>query len=202
MRLKGGKMTREQYLKHKDVMEWFYAEEGRTVLLGFDSFKGVRWSCTDTPQWSKDDIYIPNDKYVEFRKALVEGKIVEFQNVEMQWINLNESCMALEELGLVSLRIKPEPPEFKVGAWVRSKHEGIFKVSKVTDTWLYYNHNQARENTSYCELWTPQEDDVVVCMNGGELFQVAKIGFNIALSDLKSYHTIIPYIGQSFEDMK
>ena len=79
--------------------------------------------------WNTSGIHAPciiiNDEYVEFRKALAEGKIVEvatdyndvdgyiwksMEDKEFHYFNINE------------IRIKPEEPKFKVGDWVVEIH--------------------------------------------------------------------------------
>src|SRR5574344_1311132 len=55
-----------------------------------------------------------NDEYVEFRKALAEGKIVEYLNYKKEWKSLKDD-LRLESFFLKELRIKPERHKFKKG---------------------------------------------------------------------------------------
>lgn len=78
-----------------------------------------KWMSINTNhewRWSSN-IYIINDEYVEFRKALAEGKVVEFstsRHLKDIWHTL-ETPIFNEDY---KYRIKPDEPKFKVGDWV------------------------------------------------------------------------------------
>jgi len=62
-------MTREQYLKHKKVMDWFYNQpEGTEVWYKNDN----EWAEVRHPTWFLGNTYVINDKYAELRKEIVE----------------------------------------------------------------------------------------------------------------------------------
>lgn len=71
-------------------------------------------------------IYIIDDEYVEFRKALAEGKTVQaninywsFPETEkFNWQDI-ASPDSFNKFNLLNLRIKPDEPKFKVGDFVR-----------------------------------------------------------------------------------
>jgi len=66
--------------------------------------------------------FIINDKYAEFRKALADGKTVEFRQTEEDlWTTAN----GLFHLPVQCYRIKPDEPKFKVGDWVRVINSSI-----------------------------------------------------------------------------
>ena len=70
--------------------------------------------------WPIDELaVIINDEYVEFRKALAEGKIIQYRNLK---VNVFKNWQDLGNLKFnpnFEHRIKPEEPKFKVGDWVR-----------------------------------------------------------------------------------
>lgn len=83
---------------------------------------------------SPDDVkyYVINDEFVEFRKALAEGKTIQYnfgnhginkKDFPNEWKDLDQSIRILADRAcLEDYRIKPEEPKFKVGDWVVDIH--------------------------------------------------------------------------------
>ena len=81
-------MTKEGYLKHKEVIDWFYSQEGTTCILIRDT-ENNRWLKTNCPTFSVNEDYLINDEYVEFRKAIYDGKEIEAKDVNKDsWITM------------------------------------------------------------------------------------------------------------------
>ena len=103
---------------------------------------------------SPDDVkyYIINDEYSTYRKALAEGKIVQYnfgnyginrKDFPNTWKDLDLSIGILADRACPeNYRIKPEEPKFKVGDWVVNrineigqilqedyKGKGLYKIS-------------------------------------------------------------------------
>lgn len=77
--------------------------------------------------------YIINDEYVEFRKAIAEGKIVQEQDYfNKQWLDMKTDDFhgASDTQYEGVYRIKPEEPKFKVGDWVFLEFINLDKNSK------------------------------------------------------------------------
>lgn len=128
---------------------------------------------TLTPTWSNcqsEDIWrIPDeniskvlvvidDEYVEFRKALAEGKAVEYLDFQNEWRDLRENCRKLEGVCLSDLRVKPKEPKFKVGDWVI--HNGVAKrVTKAVDGYIDSLDNEVAVimKEESLELWEPED---------------------------------------------
>lgn len=91
--------------------------------------------------------YIIDDYYVEFRKALAEGKIVEYLGYKNEWKNLTENCRKLEGISLEELRIKSEESKFKVGDWVT---DGI-------EIWKHKDNCRVKNQSSWA-LWEPKKE--------------------------------------------
>ena len=135
------------------------------------------WSdCQDENIWripSKNItqvLIVINDEYVEFRKAMAEGKIIEYLNYKDEWENLVENCRKLEGVPVKDLRIKPEEPKFKVGDWVRVKtdtfeYDGTARISKgvkrlsKSDMWLFNENHYKCNPDNYIEHWQPKPDE-------------------------------------------
>lgn len=108
-----------------------YFEEFNHWLNGGSVLMGKRDSVNNIVKWypsvtnpfieiSESITVIINDEFVEFRKALAEGKTIEYlgqssnlwQELEDANFNLHQTCY----------RIKPDEPKFKVGDFVRYIH--------------------------------------------------------------------------------
>ena len=109
----------------------------------------IDWQPIDEyAKWDNIDThYIINDEYVEFRKALAEGKTIQLYDV----IELHISNPSLDKFGwrdfksftqsvtfsksVGSYRIKPDEPKFKVGDFVtplnRDINCSVWKIDKV-----------------------------------------------------------------------
>lgn len=104
-----------------------------------------------------DKLYVINDEYVELRKALAEGKIIQLNEAEKfsdqnrGWVDL--SCTSLGSstnlFPVEYYRIKPEEPKFKVGDWVRDG-KNIYQFIEPSSIHSYESSLQR------CELWQPK----------------------------------------------
>ena len=130
--------------KHPDESNWYLVT---TVL----------WNC---PKMQ----YVIDDKYVEFRKALAEGKVVQKQDYySKQWIDMkNDNFHSASDTQYEGVyRIKPEEPKFKVGDWVLHRSKGVCKIEKISpsnepddkNVWLY---NKGACFINELELWEPK----------------------------------------------
>ena len=97
------------------------------------------WSCNI----SVDALLVINDEYVEFRKALTEGKTIEYlgqssnlwQELEDANFNLHQTCY----------RIKPDEPKFKVGDFVRyaySTPARALEINNINGNRYYFTNSE------------------------------------------------------------
>ena len=114
---------------------------------------------------------IINDEYVEFRKALVEGKTIESKVIHCI---SNNSCHYGEELpwaidtsgkfkGMPDLyRIKSDEPKFKVGDFVtpfnRKINCSIWQIDKVLSCGTLVSGSKMLDPRTI-QLWTPVKDE-------------------------------------------
>ncbi len=119
-------MNKSLIKKYKPEFEHWLA--GGTIL--YKHKNSLAWRTTDC--WDYEIEYVQaiiiNDKYVEFRKALAEGKIVQYnfgnyginrKDFPNTWKDLDTSVGILADRAYPdNYRIKPEEPQFKVGDWV------------------------------------------------------------------------------------
>lgn len=124
-----------------------------------------------------DKLYVINDEYVEFRKALAEGKTLQynFGNYGINKKDFPDSWKDLDlSIGILAdrtcpenYRIKPEEPKFKVGDWIRVKtdtfeYDGTARISKgvkrlsKSDMWLFNENHYKCNPDNYIEHWQPK----------------------------------------------
>ena len=115
-------------------------------------------------------VLVIDDEYVEFRKALAEGKIIQQQDYySKEWIDMKtdkfHGASDTQYEGIY--RIKPDEPKFKVGDWVI--HNQKFKiVTKVVDGLIdCLDHSPARVmRKDTLELWQPKPGEWCWFHNG------------------------------------
>ena len=112
-------MNKELINKYKPEFD-HWLNEGK--LLCYTEVDGPYYEVTDEKWDFVCNIgFIINDEYVEFRKALAEGKTIQHNNsylysMKENWIDL-KSCFF--PAPVKTYRIKPDEPKFKVGDFVR-----------------------------------------------------------------------------------
>jgi len=124
------------------------------VLMGYPtsmSDRTLTWkSVTSHTDWEAfDTIYVLDDEYSTFRKALAEGKQLQFYDkwkwdTEI-WDDLNYTNPSFAFSPDLQYRIKTEHQTFTVGTWVRHPDDYVFQCKD--DTCPY--------GPDY-ELWEPQ----------------------------------------------
>lgn len=129
---------------------------GGELLTSIDK---INWEdVTDNNSWSNiDRVYIINDEYVEFRKALAEGKIIQQQDYySKEWIDMKTDKFhgASDTQYEGVYRIKPDELKFKVGDWVRDlRNNNVFQINSVN-----FNLNLSITNGVYIH-WQPKSGE-------------------------------------------
>ena len=149
-------------------------------------------------QISEYHIIIINDEYVEFRKALAEGKIVQEQDYHSkQWFDMKtpdfHGASDTQYEGVY--RIKPEELKFKVGDWVRDLRDNrIFQINSEN-----FNLNLSITNGVYVH-WQPKPGewcwyskwDKIVCVE----FYLCKFVLDMNEVEPEFKHKYEPFIGE------
>jgi hypothetical protein len=112
--------------------------------------------------------YIMDDEYVEFRKALAEGKTIEWNRkweftVPEEWVEITED---ITRYVIDVLRIKPEEPHFKVGDWVNEKgsetprclDKEYIEIINKTNTWEDFTKWQPKQG-EWCWFYDDKKDN-------------------------------------------
>jgi hypothetical protein len=190
-------MNKELIKKYK--AEFDHWLNGGSLLLGQEKPDNTfEWVLPTVIPWNNISCtYIINDKYVEFRKALAEGKTVQFFNTEDRLYNSSKELNTWHNTDTIhthgkpsDYRIKPEEPKFGIGDWVRVN---LFESS--VGTYKDNNIRQITENPEiieevpcyevgfaikvplrYIEPWQPKPDEWCVMKEevGTDSFSVQK----------------------------
>lgn len=168
--LNGGKLLARRGISDPNDGDCSYTIWYEIGQEGWDIDKVFNYSL----EYDKVQIVL-DDEYVEFRKALAEGKTVQYDvscNINKAWENLS---LAHKFSGpLSNYRIKPEEPKFKVGDWVtinNSKPKQFYRFTKDLPEWnktLNYENIELLNrgkfhipnfDRSIVKLWEPKPNE-------------------------------------------
>ena len=112
------------------------------------------WACTAP---SVDNLLIViNDGYVEFRKALAEGKVIEHIGQSSNvWHEVQEPNFILHP---TCYRIKPDEPKFKVGdfvRYIRAHAPRALEINNINGNRYYFTNSEMSCLEHELEPWTP-----------------------------------------------
>lgn len=202
-------MTKEQAIKHKDVIKWWLNNTDKGVWR-HNKLPDGKWFLDKIPEFKLEYKYVQNDKYAELRKAQADGKVIQSDmkpKSNHHWVDCPSEPSW--ELPVYMYRIKPDEPQFKIGDWVRVKnYNDIQQVVSITRNGVSLTNYSDDEYVFFnidVELWQPQEDDVVVCWGTGSmrtLIKLDKDSLGDVLDEDVKAGRCIPYIGQKFEEMR
>jgi len=111
-------MNKKSYLKHCDVMDWFYNQLPGNEKQVWKYCLGD-WVLTDKPFWEENVVYIINDEFSEFRKAAHEGKtiLVAANNIPTQELrnsDYKEIDISSEEVDINSYMFHYKSDRYKI----------------------------------------------------------------------------------------
>ena len=196
---------------NKELIKKYKAEFDHSLYGGKLQVKFVNDPWEEAPEdifsySTVNFVLVIDDEYVEFRKALVEGKTIQYyvdgfvgwQDVK----SLNQSYMHPN-----SFRVKPERHKFKVGDWVI--YNGEYKqVTKAVDGYIDSLDNQVAVimKEESLELWEPEDGKYFWYKNDLVKFHETQINLGLLLESARgcSYYPAEknfedycePFIGQ------
>ena len=196
-------MNKELILKYKN--EFDYWVNGGKILMHYG--KWVPVSLDAKWEFFISDLeiigsfgYIIDDKYVEFRKALAEGKTIQFNfgnfgsnktDFPNIWKDLDLSIGILSDRALPeNYRIKPKPEEskFKVGDWVTE--QGILRqIPEPINVESLNNHLALYERR--CKRWKPRVGELVIMATDDY-----STGFTVTTWEENSRFVPVPFTGE------
>ena len=122
------------------------------------------WRNDEPWDYSPDYVaaIIINDEYVEFRKALAEGKTVQHNLANLgTWIDITTDNF-IDPLtfndSTPCYRIKPDEPKFKVGDFVRYVHSTTaiaLEINNINGNRYYFTNSEMSCLKHELELWIP-----------------------------------------------
>ena len=178
-----------------------YEKEFLHMLHGGKVLMGKKDPITNTTKWypsvlnpfvetSDTTVVVIDDQYVEFRKALADGKTIEerYYTPTDHW-GKHLSGFAISPK---MLRIKPEEPEFKVGDWITvNGPTGTFTecISGIADdTYTLSGTNICYK--SQASKWEPKEDEVCIFWNNASNTAViAKLRYIVSTGTYRTEHS-------------
>ena len=151
-------MNKKLINKYKPEFD-YWLNEGKILYKHTNS---IAW-WNEEP-WSYSLSYVTaiiiKDEYVELRKALAEGKIVQYlgQNSNM-WHEVPEPNFNLHP---TCYRIKPDKPNFKVGDFVRYIHSTTaiaLEINNINGNRYYFTNSEMSCLEHELELWQPKPNE-------------------------------------------
>ena len=178
-------MRKETILNYeKEFLAWC---KGESILLGAPASmhdKTLIWrEVRDFNDWKPlDTVYVLNDSYSDYRKALAEGKSIEFYELVdedefdstkdvYKWLEWRSATPSSAFTKTLNYRIKPEEPKFKVGDWVRDK-------KRKHKPFIVTSSDLEADSPNYvkidCELWQPQPGELVILKDKNGIISIIK----------------------------
>ena len=147
-------MNKQLINKYKPEFDHWLNE--REIL--YKHINSSAWRNDEPWDYSPDYVtaIIINDEYVELRKALAEGKTIEYlgqssnvwHEVQEPEFNLHPTCY----------RIKPDEPKFKVGDFVRYVHATparALEINNINGNRYYFTNSEMSCLEHELKPWTP-----------------------------------------------
>jgi hypothetical protein len=165
-------MNKELIKKYREEFEYWL--NGGDLEIKFLNDTKARWKVVEKTANALWDFepnevqYVIKDSYVEFRKALAEGKTIEWNRkweftVPEEWVEITED---ITRYVIDVLRIKPEEPHFKVGDWVNEKgsetprclDKEYIEIINKTNTWEDFTKWQPKQG-EWCWFYDDKKDN-------------------------------------------
>lgn len=160
-------MNKELIKKYKKEFDyWLSGGEILKASWDFEDSKMSAWYQVYYDEtWDFSNVYdykfIIDDEFAEFRKALAEGKIIQYKTVNCDWIDYTDdkgdSCSVFDNGDVYTYRVKPEEHKFKVGDWV-TEQSVILQIPEPINEECLNNHLALYERR--CKKWEPQVGEV------------------------------------------
>ena len=165
-------MTKEQVIKHKEVIKWFIDNPDKGVWTRNEKGNENDWILKYDYNFYDGHIYVQNDEYAKYRKALADGKKLQcklrYPNQQTKWEDfMLEKATQDFNVDLDYLRIKHKEPQFKIGDWIihyvgdKKQVIQITDISKSisSDLLLYYKDGCFTYNKENTKKWEPRDDE-------------------------------------------
>ncbi len=178
-------MTKTQIEKHGEVIKWFIDNQNKGVWYIMQGRE--YWQISLEPNFYEDYTYVQNDEYAEFRKALADGKTIQYyvdSFVGWQDTKTFDNTFDLPN----SYRIKPDSPNLKKGDWFTVNSlahvaSGVYQVDEeieIRQDYLLIKKGNHILEWNEITKWEPQENELCLFWdNGQEEYFIGKYGARI-----------------------
>jgi len=100
-------LTVKQWNKHKKAIVWLYKQPKGTKIW-FKRDENSEWKLVRYPTWNENYKYVINDEYAELRKAVANGKTIQYFNAaDNIWIDKKIKNPNIDFNSEIKYRIKP-----------------------------------------------------------------------------------------------
>ena len=170
-------MNKKLMLDYKIELDYFL--KGGKVLMGKRDYSNgtVKWYPSISNPFiepSESIVVVINDEYVEYRKALAEGKTVQYKigtivdTIKPKWQDLTPEEFNSYKIkdfwdkdlgnikGVENYRIKPEKSKVEVGDWVIN---AFFGSSTTPFIFKQFHKGNSELWIAYCTRWKPKKDE-------------------------------------------
>ena len=187
-------MNKELIKKYKN--EFNHWLNNKSLLMANKNTKS--WITLTDNTWNIEENFVNDllivikDDFVEFRKALAEGKTIQFNNAGI-WKDIKFIVIGPDETPS-NYRIKHELP-FKAGDWVRDTRPGIKRpiVQLQPNCIALTNYD---ENGKHYEKWTPEPGEWCWFFNKDRIPTISQfVEFH---KDINKYFATYPNKQKSF----
>ena len=190
-------MTQKQAIKHKEVIKWWLDNLDKGVWLK-DIDSG--WLLITTlPSFDINNIYVQNDEYTEYRKALADRKIIQYcSNLTQGQVDLHSIYSTGVFQSQCKYRIKPSELDFKIGDWVIYEDSSILQIEsieilvhKIGNDVIFQNKG-LKLPLKYAKKWKPQKDEWCVFWNEyNESYNIAKFEEKTEFSQYSTKNNVV-----------
>ena len=187
-----------------------YEKEFLHMLHGGKVLMGKRSPITNTTKWytsvlnpfvetSDTTVVVIDDDYYTYRKALAEGKTIQFFNTKERLYDSSKPLHTWQDIGTIhtqgrpsDYRIKPEESEFKVGDWITvNGPTGTFTecISGIADdTYTLSGTNICYK--SQASKWEPKKGEVCIFWDIGNMGAViTKLMYIMSTGTYRTEHS-------------
>lgn len=151
-------MNKQLINKYKPEFD-HWLNEGKIL---YNIYNSNAWWDNEPWDYSPDYVaaIIINDEFVEFRKALAEGKTIEYLGQSSNvWHEVQKPDFNLYP---AFYRIKPNEPKFKVGnfvRYVRAHAPRALEINNINGNRYYFTNSEMSCVEHELELWTPVKSE-------------------------------------------
>ena len=151
-------MNKQVVIDNKECFD-FWLNGGKVWARSPDSIISTPiWVLLSEPGWEENWTYVQDDVFVELRKVIADGEIVQWEYQEDMWADL-PSDYTFGNNEVDEYRLKPKKPTFKVGQWVVCTE--LSNTTALPEQVVKYSNLAEGSNIFDWKLWEPKIGEFV-----------------------------------------